>query len=75
VHADIQIGTVHGSGGQLGERFVIRSSVFEKTVAKPATAMIMRPTKTATMLRARLDSHADDFSDGSGRVRYGLSST
>jgi hypothetical protein len=44
----------HRDGGDLlGERFVIRSSVFEKTVAKPATAMVMRPTKTATMLRAR----------------------
>jgi hypothetical protein len=44
---------MHGGGGQLGGRFVIRSSAFE-TAAKPATAMVMRPTKAATMLRARL---------------------
>jgi hypothetical protein len=53
VHADIQIGTVHCGDGPSGWRFVIRSSAFE-TAAKPATAMVMRPTKTATMLRARL---------------------
>src|SRR3954453_6194470 len=49
-------GRIHigdGGGGQLGGRFVIRSSAFE-TVAKPATAMVMRPARTATMLRARL---------------------
>ena len=49
VHADIQIGTVHCGDGPSGWRFVIRSSAFE-TVAKPATAMVMRPTKTATTL-------------------------
>jgi hypothetical protein len=54
VHADIQIGTVHCGDGPSGWRLVIRSLIFEKTVAKPATAMIMRPTKMATMLRARL---------------------
>jgi hypothetical protein len=54
VHADIQIGTVHCGDDPSGWRFVIRSSAFEKTAAKPATAMVMRPTKTATMLRARL---------------------
>jgi hypothetical protein len=53
VHADIQIGMVRGGDGPGGRRFVIRSATFE-TVAKPATAMIMRPIKTATTLRARL---------------------
>jgi hypothetical protein len=51
VHADIQIGTVHCGDGPSGWRFVIRSSAFEKTVAKFATAMVMRPIKAATMLR------------------------
>jgi hypothetical protein len=51
VHADIQIGTVHCGDDPSGWRFVIRSSAFEKTVAKPATAMVMKPTKAATMLK------------------------
>jgi hypothetical protein len=51
--AGIQIGPVHCGDDPSGWRFVIRSSAFE-TAAKPATAMVMRPTKTATMLRARL---------------------
>jgi hypothetical protein len=51
--ADIQIGTVHCGDDPSGWRFVIRSSAFE-TVAKSATAMVMRPTKMVTMLRARL---------------------
>ena len=54
VHADIQIGTVHCGDGPSGWRFVIRSSAFEKIVAKSATAMVMRLTKMVTMLRARL---------------------
>jgi hypothetical protein len=52
--AGIQIGTVHCGDSPSGWRFVIWSSTFEKTVAKPATAMVMGPTKAATMLRACL---------------------
>jgi hypothetical protein len=53
VHAGVWIGMVRGGDGPGGRRFVIRSAAFE-TAAKPATAMVMRPIKTATTLRARL---------------------
>jgi hypothetical protein len=53
VHAGVWIRTAQGGDDPDGWRFVIRSSAFE-TAAKPTTAMVMRPTKAATALRARL---------------------
>jgi hypothetical protein len=59
---------MHGGGGQLGGRFVIRSSAFE-TTAKARHGDGHETDKGGYDAKSALDGHAVDFSDGSGRVR------